>query len=266
MLDQYNRNIIYMRISVIDRCNLSCKYCKPKDEIPYIPEYDILSVQEIHEVVHTLVPYGIRKIRLTGGEPLLRKDIVKIVASIASIPGIDDIGLTTNGILLSKYAAKLQEAGLKRVNISLDTMNKIKYNDITSGGNLSHVLKAIESAKDAGLDPIKINCVQTENFSGSDKIELENFCSENGLSLRYIRQMNLEKGSFWPVEGGDGGNCGICNRIRLTSNGLFKPCLFSDKEYSIRREGIVKAFLSALSNKPRCGERSLTNRFSQIGG
>ena len=267
MLDPFNRNITYLRISVTDRCNLRCTYCMPPNkDIEFMPESDVLTVQKIHEIVKVLVPYGIRKIRLTGGEPLYRSDIVDIVAAISSIPEIDDIGLTTNGILLSKYAKALHSAGLKRVNISLDTLDFKKYEQITSGGQLANVFHAIASAKDVGFDPIKINCVRTEGFTEMDKMELESFCRNNALSLRYIKQMDLKKGTFWPVEGGDGGICSICNRIRLTANGHFKPCLFSDQEYSIREHGIVEAFLHTINGKPERGEKNLKSRFSQIGG
>lgn len=267
MLDPFNRNITYLRISVTDRCNLRCTYCMPPGKnIKFMPESDVLSVHEIHEIVKALVPYGIRKIRLTGGEPLFRSDIVDIVTAISSIPEIDDIGLTTNGILLSKYAKALRSAGLKRVNISLDTLDFKKYAEITSGGNLAQVIHAIASAKVVGFDPIKINCVRTEGFSEMDKAGLENFCLNNALSLRFIRQMDLKKGTFWPVEGGDGGNCSICNRIRLTANGFFKPCLFSDQAYSVRENGIVEAFLLTINGKPERGGKNLKSRFSEIGG
>lgn len=267
MLDPYNRNITYLRISVTDRCNLRCTYCLPPGKkTVFLPESEILTVHEIHEIVKALVTYGIRKIRLTGGEPLYRPDIVDIVAAISSVPGIDDIGLTTNGILLPKHARQLYTAGLKRINISLDTLNFTKYAKITSGGRLTQILNAIATAKEVGFDPIKINCVRTEFFTASDKSELENFCRNNGLLLRFIRQMDLKKGSFWPVEGGDGGNCGVCNRLRLTANGYFKPCLFSNTAYSIREEGITGAFLHAIGNKPERGEQNLINRFSEIGG
>lgn len=267
MLDPFNRNITYLRISVTDRCNLRCTYCMPPGKkTTFLNEDEILTVQEIHEIIKVLVPYGIRKIRLTGGEPLYRPDIADIVSAISSIPGIEDIGLTTNGILLPKYAGQLYAAGLKRINISLDTLNFKKYAKITSGGRLAQILDAITVAKETGFSPIKINCVRTEFFSASDKLELEDYCRMNGLQLRFIRQMDLKKGSFWPVEGGDGGNCNICNRLRLTANGNFKSCLFSNNAYSIREEGITGAFLHAIGNKPERGEQNLINRFSEIGG
>ena len=267
MLDHFKRNISYLRISVTDQCNLRCLYCMPPDkELTFMPANELLSVEEIHNVVKALVPYGIRKIRLTGGEPLFRPDIIEVVKAITSIPEISDIGLTTNGMLLAKYAQQLFDAGLKRINISLDTLDAEKFALLTSGGQLDHLLKAIAKAKEVGFSPIKINCVRTEDFSPEDRTKLEDFCDSNGLQLRFIRQMDLKKGYFWPVEGGDGGDCKICNRIRLTANGYFKPCLFNDKAYSIREEGIVEAFLKTINNKPERGEINTTNRFSNIGG
>jgi cyclic pyranopterin phosphate synthase len=231
-----------------------------------MPPDEILSVDEIRNVVQTLVPYGIRKIRLTGGEPLFRTDIVEIVKSICSVEGIKDVGLTTNGMLLHKYAQALFDAGLKRINISLDTLDAAKFERLTSGGKLPHLLNMINLVKDIGFSPIKINCVRTDDFSADDRTELENFCNSNGLQLRFIRQMDLKKGYFWPVEGGEGGECKICNRIRLTANGYFKPCLFNDRAYSIREFGIEQAFLKTIDNKPERGEINSKNRFSNIGG
>lgn len=267
MLDPYNRNINYLRISVTERCNLRCTYCMPPGRnLKFMPDHEILTPGEIQNVLQLLVPYGIHKIRLTGGEPLFRPDIVEIVEAIASVPGITDIGLTTNGILLTKYAAKLYAAGLKRVNISLDSLDPEKFAKITSGGDITVVLAAIDRAKSAGFDPVKINCVRSEDFTQEDQSQLEEFCHQNGLVLRFIRQMDLKKGKFWPVEGGDGGNCSICNRLRLTAGGEFKPCLFSDKAYSIREYGIENAFFMAIGNKPKQGTINLINSFSQIGG
>ncbi|MDD2798251.1 MAG: radical SAM protein [Bacteroidales bacterium] len=267
MLDHFDRSISYLRISVTDQCNLRCLYCMPPDkDLKFMPAEEILTVEEIRNVVTTLVPYGIRKIRLTGGEPLFRPDIIEIVKAITSVEGINDVGLTTNGMLLHKYAQPLFDAGLKRINISLDTLDAAKFERLTSGGQLPHLLRAIEKAQKIGFSPIKINCVRTEDFSAADRAKLENFCNSNGLQLRFIRQMDLKKGYFWPVEGGEGGDCKICNRIRLTANGYFKPCLFNDRAYSIREEGIESAFLKTIDNKPERGEINSKNRFSNIGG
>ncbi|HFB61706.1 MAG TPA: radical SAM protein, partial [Bacteroidetes bacterium] len=159
MLDRYNRKINYLRISVTDRCNLRCTYCMPASGIKLIPHDEIISFEEIREIVRQGVRDGISKVRLTGGEPLVRKGIVELVHMIASIPGVKDLAMTTNGILLEQFARPLAEAGLTRVNISLDTLSEKRYAEITRGGDIHKVFRGIEAARAAGLSPIKINCV-----------------------------------------------------------------------------------------------------------
>ena len=266
MFDKFNRNINYLRISVTDRCNLRCTYCMPADGIQLISHNDILRFDEIVELVKVAVERGIDKVRITGGEPLVRKGIVELVKLIASIKGIKDLGMTTNGVFLDQFANDLAAAGLKRVNISLDTINPEKYKTITRIGNIEHVLNGIKSAQKAGLCPIKINCVIDKSNLEKDAIEVSEFCRQNNLEIRFIRKMNLEKGEFWKVQGGEGGNCHSCNRLRLTSNGKIKPCLFSDLEYDIRKLGIENALNLALLNKPLSGSQSVLNKFNTIGG
>ncbi len=163
MLDRFNRNIHYLRISVTDRCNLRCTYCMPEEGIKLIDKKDILSLEEIVNVVKIgAEKFGIRKIRLTGGEPLVRKGIVELVRQISSIDGIEECTMTTNGILLPGFADSLKKAGLKRVNISLDTMSPEKFRMITRGGDLEQVIEGIRAARSAGLTPVKINVVKTQ--------------------------------------------------------------------------------------------------------
>ena len=157
MLDKYNRRINYMRISVTDRCNLRCVYCMPAEGIKLIPHKEILSFDEIFEVAKVAVSMGVDKIRITGGEPLVRKNIVELIRMISSLEGVKDFGLTTNGIYLTKYAQQLADAGLHRVNISLDTMNPEKYKQVTRLGDINQVFEGIKAAKKAGLHPVKIN-------------------------------------------------------------------------------------------------------------
>lgn len=266
MYDRFKRKINYLRISVTDRCNLRCIYCMSDTEIKLFRYEDILSFEEIVEIVKVVVKFGINKIRLTGGEPLVRKDIVKLVEMIAKIDGINDLAMTTNGILLKHYAKPLALAGLHRVNISLDTVNPQKYYEITHGGDITEVLDGIRSAKNAGLSPIKINCVVRNHSAETDAKEVEKFCKENNLQVRFIRLMNLETGNFTIVEHGDGGNCNKCNRIRLTANGIFKPCLFSNIGFSVRKLGIEEAFKSAIESKPEYGTINPTDRFYNVGG
>ncbi len=266
MLDQFNREISYLRISVTDRCNLRCSYCMPNCVNDFYKPSELLTIEEIVEVVKAGISFGINKIRLTGGEPLVRKDIVQIVQNIAVIDGIKDIAMTTNGIFLGEYAEKLKKAGLHRVNISLDTTHPDKYHKITKWGNINKVYQGIHAAKKAGIMPVKINAVKFPHTTEEEVLALKKFCYENDLSLRFIRQMDLVSGEFSEVEGGQGGICKICNRLRLTANGMIKPCLFGNSEFSIREMGVVKAFEKATENKPECGKSNLINHFYNIGG
>ena len=266
MLDRYNRKINYLRISVTDRCNLRCRYCMPEEGVQFIPHSEILSFEEIKEVIEVSVPLGIDKIRLTGGEPLVRKDIVELVRMIASVPGVKDIAMTTNGLLLGNFAYDLAQAGLHRINISLDTVDPEKFAQLTRGGDIRKVFEGIEAARKAGLSPIKVNCVIKQKSDEPDAIAVKAYCLENGLDARFIRQMDLHTGEFGIVDGGSGGDCSNCNRLRLTSNGMMKPCLFSNMEYSVRKLGIKQAIELALGVKPEKGTVNLHNCFHNIGG
>jgi len=264
--DRFNRHINYLRISVTDRCNLRCTYCMPAEGIQLMQHRDILSFEEITEVVRVAVRLGIDKFRITGGEPLVRKDIVTLVSQMASIEGVKDLSMTTNGIFLEELAQPLKDAGLRRVNISLDTLDPVKFSEITRGGDLNSVLKGIKAAKDAGLEPVKINCVVYKSSNEKDALEVKEFGRMNDLQVRFIQQMNLETGEFSIVDGGNGGNCSICNRLRLTANGMVKPCLFDEQEFSVRDLGAEQALLGALNCKPLNGCHNRKGSFYNIGG
>ncbi|HWS00535.1 MAG TPA: radical SAM protein [Prolixibacteraceae bacterium] len=266
MYDRFNRHINYLRISVTDRCNLRCTYCMPEEGIQMMNHCDILSFEEIIEVARVAVTLGIDKFRITGGEPLVRKDIVKLIAQLASIAGVRDLSLTTNGIFLEELAQPLKSAGLHRVNISLDTLDPQKFREITRGGDINAVFRGITAARDAGIKPIKINCVVFKSSKEQDATEVKEFGRLNGLDVRFIRQMNLESGEFSVVEGGNGGNCHQCNRLRLTANGMVKPCLFDEQEFSVREFGAEKALLNALNCKPLNGCFNTKGSFYNIGG
>lgn len=238
----------------------------PEEGIKLLPHEAILSYDEITEVVKTAVGMGVDKVRLTGGEPIVRKGIVELVGMLALIDGIKDLSMTTNGTLLKQYAKSLKDAGLNRVNISLDTMDPEAYKLLTRGGNLRYVIEGIRAAKEFGLQPVKINCVVWNSSQEKDAREVADFCRENNLQIRYIHQMNLSSGEFSVVEGGDGGNCAKCNRLRLTSDGKIKPCLFSDLEYDVRELGAEKAIKLAVENKPKSGTYSKSGKFYNIGG
>jgi GTP 3',8-cyclase len=265
VFDTFNRKINYLRISVTDRCNLRCRYCMPPEGVQLLPRTDILSYEEIIEVVKVATAMGMDKIRLTGGEPLIKKNIIGLVSRISEIAGISDFGLSTNGILLREYAQQLADAGLHRVNVSLDATSPEKYSEITRGGDVSLVLDGIDAAVDAGLSPVKINCVVNQSSQEKDAVEVAEFALKKGLQVRYIRKMTPEKGEFWAVEGGDGGHCSSCNRLRLSSNGMIRPCLFSDIGYSVRELGARNAIEMALKTKPESGQAS-NNKFYEIGG
>ncbi|MGW8315138.1 MAG: GTP 3',8-cyclase MoaA [Bacteroidales bacterium] len=266
MYDSYNREITYLRISVTDRCNLACSYCMPEQVTAAPHTGKTLDFEEITRIIRTLVPLGISKIRLTGGEPLVRKGVDRLVEMISGIDGIREVTMTTNGQLLAGMAERLAAGGLHRVNVSLDTLDPERFREITRGGELRRTLRGIDAAVDSGLNPVKINCVVTPDTTPEEIADLKQFCHNKNLEIRFIRQMNLTDGKFWKVEGGEGGNCRICNRIRLTADGRFIPCLFSEVEFSIREHGILGALTRAIEQKPERGRVNSRNTFYGIGG
>lgn len=200
MIDSYGRNINYLRISVTDLCNLRCRYCMPEEGITKIHYNEILRLEEIYELAKTFVSLGVNKIRITGGEPLIRKGIVNLVENIGKLKGINDFAMTTNGILLKKHAKALKDSGLNRVNISLDTLNEKKYYDITKGGCLKDVLEGIEEAKRVGLTPIKLNVVLVGGFNDN---EIENFVSltkDEEIDVRFIELMPIGQAKDWSLD------------------------------------------------------------------
>lgn len=266
MLDNYNRTINYLRISVTDRCDLRCVYCMPAEGVQLLNHSDIMRFEEIIDVVKVASGMGVTKIRITGGEPLVRKGITQLLREIAGITGIDDLSLTTNGQNLAVMAPSLYEAGLRRINISLDTLDADRYRAITRGGEIQKTLDGIRAAKQAGMNPVKINCVVEKSSDEEHAVAVKSFCLDEGLEVRFIRKMNLETGEFSIVEGGSGGDCERCNRLRLTAHGKIKPCLFNDIEYDVRELGPEGALRMAIRHKPACGSHSMNNRFNLIGG
>jgi GTP 3',8-cyclase len=264
--DRYNRNINYLRISVTDRCNLRCTYCMPEDGISLLSHNDILTYDEIRDFTKIAVAGGVNKVRITGGEPLVRKGITTLVRMISEIEGIDDLSMTTNGVLLKQFSRELRRSGLQRINISLDTIDPGKFRAITRTGNLNDVFEGIRAAKEAGLSPIKINCVIRTTKEEEEARAVARYCEDNDLEIRYITQMDLVKGHFSVVDGGTGGNCSLCNRLRLTANGRLKPCLFNDIEFDIRELGFERALKNAVALKPACGSKNMTGAFYNIGG
>ena len=266
MLDSCNRNINYLRISVTDRCNLRCTYCMPEGGIKLLTHDQILSFEEILEVTRAAVNMGIDKVRITGGEPLVRKGIVSLVQQLAHLGGIRDLSMTTDAQALAQYAGELAAAGLQRINVSLDTCNPDRYREITRGGDIRQVIRGIVAARKAGLNPIKLNCVVENSSDEEDAMSVKFFAVQMGLEVRFIHRMSLHEGHFSVVEGGSGGDCERCNRLRLTANGKVKPCLFSDLEFDVRELGADKALKMALQHKPACGQVNHNNLFHNIGG
>lgn len=195
--DRYSRPVRDLRISVTDRCNFRCTYCMPFDEYEWIDKREILSFEEITRLASLFAGLGANKIRLTGGEPLLRKDLDILIGKLSQITGIEDICLTTNAALLEEQASALAEAGLRRINVSLDTLDAVKFKQMTRRGDLERVLAGLFAAKRAGLQPIKINAVIERGMNDDDIIPLVEFSRENGFAMRFIEYMDVGNSNNW---------------------------------------------------------------------
>jgi|SRR5579862_9088518 len=198
MIDPFNRRIDYLRVSITDRCNFRCVYCMPEQGFPAIPKSESLTFEEMARLISIAAGLGITKVRLTGGEPLLRKELPELVREIASFPGIEDISCTTNGFLLEELACRLSRAGLHRVNISLDTLKPERFIEIARRGSLDRVLAGIEAAFDAGLKPVKINCVLMKGVNEDEVADFARLTLARDLHVRFIELMpmrwNLDEG------------------------------------------------------------------------
>lgn len=198
LTDSYGRQIKDLRVSLTDRCNFRCFYCLPNGEPPLARKETILTFEEITEICEIFVSLGIEKIRLTGGEPLLRKDIEKLVEKLSKLkPQLKDIALTTNGFSLERRAENLKKAGLDRVTISLDSLKKENFQRITGVDKLDEVLQAIEAAKRARLQPIRVNAVVVRGWNDDEIVDLAAFARENALSMRFIEYMPLDSAHEW---------------------------------------------------------------------
>lgn len=268
MYDRFNRRINYLRVSVTDRCNLRCIYCMPAKGITWRRPEEIISYEEITQVVAEGVKWGISKVRLTGGEPLVRKGIVSLVSMLKKIPHLEEVALTTNGILLAQLASSLKAAGLDRLNISLDSLREDRYRMITRGGNLRSVLAGIEAAHEAGFKRTKINMVIIPGINVDEVGEMEEFCRRNDLILQRINHYSLDDhetcSSHFRAERPP--RCERCNRLRLTADGKLKPCLFLDLEIPVDIHNIAASLKRAVNLKPYQGV-SCSNRGNwEIGG
>ena len=264
MLDRFGRKINYLRISVIDRCNLRCVYCMPEEGFKLRSHCDILSFEEIVIVVKAAIKLGIDKIRLTGGEPLVRHNLVALVSMLAQLK-IKDLALTTNGILLAQYAKALKQAGLQRVNISLDTTDPKYFYEYTRGGDIRKVLAGIDAALQIGLTPVKLNCVIDEKLDHQAQLVKE-FAKIKQVEIRFIQKMDFSTGKFISLGSHGGGDCKNCNRLRLLSDGRILSCLFSDVTFNTRELGAAKALQQAILNKPEKGMPCKERWMGEIGG
>ncbi len=281
LVDTFGRLHNNLRISVTDRCNIRCFYCMPEEGVKFEARENILSFEEIERVARVAASLGIRKLRITGGEPLVRKDLPKLIGKLAAIPGIEDIAMTTNGVLLAQHAQALYDNGLRRLNVHLDTLDRERFLHITRRDDLPKVLEGIDVAQKLGFGPIKINAVAVKDLVEPDIVPMARFGRERGIQIRYIEFMPLDSQGIWdqdrvlrmdtmvemlskeigPMEEipdadvrapatefrfKDGiGQVGFiasvskpfclnCNRIRLTSDGKLRYCLFAVEETDVR--------------------------------
>ena len=200
LIDKYKRHINYLRISITDRCNLRCIYCMPIDGISHLSHENILSYEEIVRIARIAVKGGITKIRITGGEPLVRKGVVNLVGWLSQLEGIEDLSMTTNGILLSEFAKPLFEAGLKRVNVSMDSLKPDRFREITRGGELSSLIRGIEKANEVGMNPIKINVVGMNGFNEDEILDFAQLTLERNCQVRFIEFMPVGLKNGWKEE------------------------------------------------------------------
>lgn len=313
MVDNYGRTISYLRLSVTDLCNLRCRYCMPEAGVCKKRHEDMLTEDEMVTAVTAAAQLGIRKLRITGGEPLVKKNILSICRRTAAVPGIDEVCVTTNGVLLKDFAENLKKSGVKRLNISLDTLNGEKFSRITRGGNLQAVLSGIDAALSAGFRKIKINAVLMGGFNDDEINELAQLTMKQSVDVRFIELMPMVDTGYkdfdylpasvvldrvpglepLSVDGvaklyrlpGAVGNVGLispvsdnfcdgCNRIRLTADGRFKPCLHAPEEFSVKGMDVtemMEQFRRAVLAKPRWhGEFSARSKagreMNEIGG
>ncbi|MBI3865285.1 MAG: GTP 3',8-cyclase MoaA [Planctomycetia bacterium] len=200
LIDTFGRVHTNLRISVTDRCNIRCFYCMPAENVQFMERAALLTFEEIEHFVRVAVPLGLKQIRLTGGEPLVRKDLHVLVAKLAAIEGIEDIGLTTNGILLAEQALALHDAGLRRINVSLDALDPQKFEQITRRQGFEKVIAGIQAARDVGFDPVKVNAVAVRGLTEDEIVPFGHFARRTGVEIRFIEFMPLDADGAWQRE------------------------------------------------------------------
>lgn len=271
MRDSCGREISYLRVSVTDRCNLRCAYCMPEEGVPLLRHEDILTYEEIREVVAAAARLGVTKVRLTGGEPLARKGLPELVGMLSVLPGIARLAMTTNGTMLAPVAGELRARGLSSVNISLDTLDAARYATLTRGGRLSDALAGIDAALDAGL-PVKLNVVALGDSTPADLEALRAFALSKGAELQLIARYRLdeEKRDYdLREEGGEYDRpprCSRCDRLRLLADGTLRPCLHGDLAVPVDFADIEGSLRKAILAKPARGHTCGDLEVGQIGG
>jgi cyclic pyranopterin phosphate synthase len=265
MYDSFNRGIDYLRISVTDKCNLRCTYCLPEEGVPTRRHEEFLSHERIVEVVASAVRLGLTKIRLTGGEPLVKRGIVDLVAMIRAVPGVRHLAMTTNGTLLSELAAPLRRAGLDSLNISLDTLDPERYRRLTRWGTLADVLAGLEAALREGF-PLKINMVVLEDTAEGEIERMRAFCRTKGARLQLINHFALTREKHDQYLFDRPPRCKSCNKIRLLADGQLKPCLHSDLEIPLDPADIEGSLRRTILAKPENGCVCTNRSMAQIGG
>ena len=327
MVDSNNRKINYLRLSITDRCNLRCMYCMPEEGIDFLPHQNILSYEEMLRMVSLSVYRGIKKVRITGGDPLVRKGFTGFLKKMSEIEGLDEITITTNGVLLKQYAAEIKASGVHRINVSLDSLKPEKFKKIAGRDLFGQVWDGIQEAERLGFAPIKINVVAMRGVNDDEIEDFGRLTLEKPYHIRFIELMpiggnnDLSSDKFLPIleiydrlqnvgplvpiqrrnsldgpaqrykiENAKGeigligalSNhfCAVCNRLRLTSDGHLRSCLFSEEEIDVLpllREGrsdesILALIEKAITEKPeqhdmkKQGHKSCTRLMSSIGG
>lgn len=290
MLDGCAREITYLRLSATDLCNLRCRYCMPAEGVAKREHSGICSIEELTEITRQAAALGVRKVRITGGEPLVRRGIITLCRNIAALDGVEEVCLTTNGMALPRFAAPLREAGVSRLNVSLDTLRPDRFAHMTRVGRLDHVLDGLRAAKAAGFTGTKLNVVLLKGFNEDEIPDFVDLACRYPLEVRFIELMPIGEGAqveFLPAsavldaypaleEAGESGSarryripggegmvglieplshrfCHRCDRIRVTADGKLKPCLHSGQEIPLRGlagEGLREAIRSGITAKP----------------
>ncbi len=265
MFDRYERPVTYLRLSVTDKCNLRCRYCMPAEGVPKKRHEDFLSLEQMVEAARAAVRLGITKIRLTGGEPLVKRGNVDLVRMLASLDGVEQLAMTTNGSLLADLARPLRAAGLQGLNISLDTLDPVRYAYITRGGDIDAVLAGLRAALDEGL-PVKINMVVLGDTTDAEIGRMRAFAAMMGARLQLINHFELAKQKEDSYRFDRPPSCATCNRIRLMADGMLKPCLHSDAEVKLDLTRIEESLREAVLAKPPRGGACVNRAMSEIGG